>query len=91
MRKTSKEYSKELKDLRERTDSLESRIKNRLSKMVETFPDAIVDTKDGVEVKAKCITKTWLDMLPSELQLKYISAIEEHNAKEEGVRQMAWV
>ena len=91
MRKTSTEYTKELKDLRTRTSALESRIKDRLLRMVESFPEAIVDKKDGVEMKARSITTTWLDTLPTEDQLKYISAIEQHNLKQEKVQQISWI
>ena len=91
MRKTSNDYSKELQDLRTRTTALEARIKNRLVNIVKTFPDAIVELKDGVEMKARSMTSTWLDTLSTEDQLKYISAIEQHNLKQEKVRQTSWV
>jgi len=91
MRKTSNEYSKELQDLRTRTSALESRIKDRLVKMVIAFPEAIVDKRENVEVKARSLTISWIENLSTEAQINYISAIEQHNLKQEKVQQISWV
>lgn len=83
MRKTSDTYKKELHDCRTKLDSLESRIKDKLLKMIEQFPDAIVVEKGLDKFKAKYVTKTWIDGLSTDTMLEYIKSIEEHNKKKE--------
>jgi hypothetical protein len=83
MRKTSNDYRKELDNARKKIDSLESRIKDKLIKMIEKFPDAIVVEKGIDKFKAKYVTKTWIDGLTTDTMIDYIQAIEEHNANTE--------
>ena len=88
MRKTSEDYSKELKTRRESVLSTEAHIKDRLIKMINKFPDAIVMEKGIDKFKAKYITKAWIDGLSPDTMINYIRSIEEHNAKTEGVQQL---
>lgn len=83
MRKSSVTYKKELDECRTKLESLESHIKDKLIKMIEKFPDAIVVEKGIDKFKAKYVTKTWIDGLSVDTMLKYIEAIEKHNKKSE--------
>lgn len=87
MRKTSKDYRKEQKDLRQKLEASEARIKARLLQLIEKFPEAIVVEKGVDKFKAKYITKAWIDSLSIESQIDYIEAIEQHNAKQENFIQ----
>ena len=83
MRKTSKDYRKELSGFRKSVESTEAHIKSRLVELVEKFPDAIVSKRGMDMFKARCLSKTWIDGLSTEVMLEYISSIEEYNAKSE--------
>ena len=91
MRKTSKEYKKELESLRTKQQALESRIKDRLIKMVEKNPDVIIKESGEDKFKAKCITRSYINQLTPDTMVTYISAIEEHNAKLEPYVQLTIV
>ena len=88
MRKTSEDYMRELKSQRQSVESTESHIKDRLINMINKFPDAIVVEKGIDKFKAKYVTKAWIDGLSPDTMIEYIRAIEEHNAKKEGVQQL---
>ena len=88
MRKTSEEYSKELKNHRQSVLSTEAHIKDRLIKMIDKFPDAIVMEKGIDKFKAKYVTKAWIDGLAPDTMIAYIRSMENHNAKAEGVQQL---
>ena len=89
MRKTSKDYSRELTNLRQSLESTKAHIKSRLEHLVEKFPDAIVVEKGIDKFKAKYVTKAWIDGLSPDTMIEYIRAIEEHNSKENPVRQVS--
>lgn len=80
MRKTSKDYRRELSGFRTSVESTEAHIKSRLLELVEKFPDAIVSKRGMDMFKARCLSKTWVDRMPIETQLEYIESIENHNA-----------
>jgi len=80
MRKTSKDYRKELLGFRKSVESTEAHIQTRLLDLVEKFPDAIVSKRGMDMFKARCLSKTWVDGLSVETQLDYIESIEEHTA-----------
>ena len=88
MRKTSEDYKKELKNQRESVLSTEAHIKDRLIKMINKFPEAIVMEKGIDKFKAKYVTKVWIDGLSSDTMIEYIRSIEDHNTKVEGVQQL---
>ena len=88
MRKTSEDYSKELKNRREGLLSTEAHIKDKLIKMIDKFPDAIVMEKGIDKFKAKYVTKAWIDGLSPDTMIAYIRSMENHNAKAEGIRQL---
>jgi len=87
MRKTSDDYQKELVSARKTLESLEAHIKSRLNQISERFPDAIIMIHKEVPVKARSLSKEWVDKLTPDDMLKHITAIEDHNAKENPVRQ----
>jgi len=88
MRKTSNDYRRELTQAQTTLESVEAHIKSRLMELTERFPDAIVEQRGDDKFKAKCVTKSWLENLSMDMMLNYISAIEEHNAKQEKVQQI---
>ena len=89
MRKTSKDYKKELEYLRTKQEGLEQQIRSRLIQMVEQNPDAIVLELGEDKIKAKGVNKTWIDNLPTDTVITYLQAIEDHNAKLEPYVQMS--
>ena len=88
MRKTSNDYRKELSQARTTLDSVEAHIKSRLMTMVESFPDAIIEERGEDKIKAKGVTKIWLENVSVDMMINYIEAIEKHNASLEKVRQV---
>lgn len=88
MRKTSDDYKKELTSQRQSVVSTEAHIKDRLIHLIEKFPDAIVVEKGIDKFKAKYVTKSWIDGLSPDTMIEYIRSIEQHNAKENPVRQL---
>jgi len=91
MRKTSKDYTKELESLRSQQRALESRIKDRLVKMVEQHPDAIIKESGEDKFKAKCVTRSYIEQLDTDTMVKFIRTIEEQNAKAEPYVQLTIV
>ena len=89
MRKTSNDYRKELTTARNTLISIEEHIKDKLNKMVESFPNAIIMVHQEVPVKAKSLSKEWVNKLTPEEILDHITTIEEHNAKMEKVVQVS--
>lgn len=88
MRKTSSDYRKELNGYRKSIESIEAHIKERLNNLVEKFPEAIVGQHEGDGIKAKSLTKSWIDGLSADDQINYITAIEEYSESLEPVRQL---
>ena len=81
MKRTSKEYRKELDDCKSKIESLEINIKSRLVKMIKQFPEAtlIKGNMDGNSIKAKHVKEDWISSLTTDDMITYIGAIEEHN------------
>lgn len=88
MRKTSNDYRKYLSQARTNLESIEAHIKSRLMEMVETFPEAIIEVRGEDKLKAKCVSKTWVDNLSIDKMIDHIEAIEKHNESLEKVRQI---
>jgi len=88
MRKSSNDYRKELNGFRKSVESTEAHIKARLIDLVEKFPEAIVSKHEGAEIKAKSLTPPWVAGISTDIQLDYITAIEEYTESLEPVRQM---
>ena len=89
MRKTSKDYRKELDNARIKVESLESHIKTRLVQMVEKNPDAIIKESGEDKFKAKSICGQYIEHLSTDDMIGFIRAIEEHNAKLEPYVQVS--
>lgn len=88
MRKTSSDYRKELNELRKSLKSTEAHIKDRLNNLVQMFPEALIGQHEGDEIKAKSLTKSWIDGLSVDDQINYITVIEEYSKSLEPVRQL---
>ena len=89
MRKTSRDYRRELSGFRKNVESTEAHVKSRLLELMEKFPDAIVSKKGSDMFKARCLSKTWIDRMPVETQLDYIESIENHTASLEPHQQIS--
>ena len=85
MRKTSKDYRKELDNARNKVETLEAQVKIRLMSMVEQNPDAIV--KESGEDKFKA--KSYIEQLSPDTMIEFIRTIEEHNAQLEPYVQVS--
>lgn len=88
MNKTSQDYQKELLDTRKKLKSLESRVKARFIKMIETFPDSVVTHSNGNTFTCRQVSKEWLDHQSTDTMLESMRNIEEHNAKLQGHVQL---
>jgi len=89
MRKTSKDYRKELDNARIQVESLEARVKIRLMRMVEDNPDVVIKESGEDKFKAKCVTKTYIEQLSTDTMIDFIRRIEEHNAQLEPYVQVS--
>lgn len=89
MRKTSKDYRKELDTARIKVESLEAHIKIRLMRMVEQNPDAVIKESGEDKFKAKCVTKSYMEQLDTDTMIDFIRRIEEHNAQLEPYVQVS--
>ena len=89
MRKTSKDYRKELDNARNKVDTLEAHVKIRLMNMVEQNPDAVIKESGEDKFKARCVTKTYIEQLSTDTMIEFISRIEEHNAQLEPYVQVS--
>jgi hypothetical protein len=89
MRKTAKTYRKEYLDLQKQIAGLEARIHDRLIKIATKNPDAVIDIKGGVEIKAKTLTgfNGWTTSLTIDIKLHYIETIEKWLAAQQPVIQ----
>ena len=88
MRKTSKDYRKELDNARNKVETLEARVKVRLMSMVEQNPDAVIKESGEDKFKARCVTSSYIDQLDTDTMIEFIRRIEEHNAQLEPYVQM---
>lgn len=89
-RKTSDDYRKELKRLEESLASLDIHITNRLLELVTIHPDAIINSNYlGIreDIKAKSLTKCYVDTLSMVERIDYIGVIEKWSLEAEGIIQ----
>ena len=89
-RKTSNDYRKELKSLEENLSSLDAHVTARLLELVNLYPDAIIvanylSIRD--EVKAKSLSKCYVEKLSLEQRIDFIYVIEEWSAQLQPVIQ----
>ena len=80
MRKTSRDYRKELNGFKKSVESTEAHVLSRLLTLIEKFPDATVMRKGYGEFKVKNVSPSWIESLSTDTQLDYIESIEEHTA-----------
>lgn len=85
---TGKDYRKEYEELKISQQSLDSHITSRLIELSERFPDAVILKKSEDEIKAKCLTKNWVETLPIETRIEFIESIEEWNSGNEKFKQL---
>lgn len=87
-RKTGKDYRKEYNELQKSQVSLDTHITSRLVELGERFPDAVIYKQSNDEIKAKCLTKNWVETLPIETRIQFIESIEEWNSEKERTKQL---
>lgn len=88
-RLTSKDYRKELNALKQAEKSLDVHVTNRLFELGKLFPDAVVTTIEGVDIKGGGIFNNikWIQDLLIETRLKYMETIENWNAEHQKTKQ----
>lgn len=86
-RKTANDYRKEAKDIRESMKSLEAHVSSRLLELVKIHPDAIVIYSLSDQIKAKSLTKSWVDDMDINSRIMMIERIEEWSATQQNVKQ----
>lgn len=87
-RKTGKDYRKEYNELQKSQVSLDTHITSRLVELGERFPEAVIFKQHEDEIKAKCLTKGWVETLPIETRIQFIESIEEWNSQRERAKQL---
>jgi hypothetical protein len=87
-RKTGKDYRKEYNDIKKSEMSLSSHTVERVLELVKIYPEAIITKKSGVEIKAKSITREWLESVSMETRISYIEIIEEWSSVLHGHKQL---
>lgn len=88
-RKTGKDYRKEYNELQKSQVSLDAHITSRLVELGERFPDAVIYKQYDDEIKAKCLTKNWVETLPIETRIQFIESIEEWLGQKERAKQLS--
>ncbi len=87
-RKTGKQYRKEYIELQKNMSSLDAHVTSRLVELGQRFPDAIIVKRYDDFVRAKCLTKNYVEDLDIDTRILYIEAIEDWNSKLENVKQL---
>lgn len=84
MRKTSKDYRRELKDLREKIESLESHVRDRVLKLSKEYPDAVVWlSENGDVLYGRDMIKEMVGGMAPEGLIEIIHMFEDHNASKQ--------
>lgn len=87
-RRTGKDYRKELKELNESMLSLDAHVTDRLMELSKLYPDAIIIDKPIDKIKAKCLTKGWVESSSIETRIALIENIEKWSGSQQNVRQL---
>lgn len=102
MRKTFKDYKKEYDDILIKQRGIESRIKDRARRMSNNHPDVIVAYFSTDDVKIPIDAATYYeeihrkennysylkDQFAANQYLSIIKAIEDHNERQAGIKQL---
>lgn len=72
-----KDYRKELERLNKREDRLIYEITEKLLELSQSHPDAIITQRFDDGVKAKCLTRNYLDTISVLEKITFIERIEE--------------
>ena len=94
-RKTAADYRKEYRNLQEKTNALEARIKSRAWDLVKQYPDVPYDTFNNEVVTVKIVlninhfnTKdAYISFGLTSEALEIIEKIEKYNAEQSGIKQ----
>ncbi len=85
---TGQDYLKEYNDLKHSLLSLDSHITERLMFLSTKFPEAIIINHRVDPIKAKCLTKGWVERESVENRILYIQNIEKWNSDQEKIKQL---
>ena len=83
------DYRKEYKELMRSVESLDKHITSRLMELSERFPDAIILKDHDDNIKARCLTRNWVETLPIENRIMFIESIESWISQKERVIQLS--
>lgn len=84
MRKTGKDYRKELTELEKSRKSLDAHARSRVLELAKKYPNAPISS-DAV---GKHMTKKWLNSLPTNTVIYLIEKIEEWSASQQKTEQL---
>jgi hypothetical protein len=87
-RMTGQDYLKKYNDLKLSLSSLDSHITERLMFLSKQFPEAIIINYRDDPIKAKCLTKGWVERESIENRILYIQNIEKWNREQENIIQL---
>ncbi len=76
-RTTGTEYRKQLQDLKEKTNALEARIKNRLLELTKQNPDVVISRIGDTNIKAKSVSELYANNADINTALEIIETIEK--------------
>jgi len=77
-RKTSNDYRRELRVTEMKLESIKNHVSSRLLELSSIHPEAIVTQQGGTDIKARGITKNWIERLTVYEQLVFIQMIENN-------------
>jgi len=77
-RKTASEHLKEYNKLNLSLESLEARIRVRLTELAKANPEAIILRMARTDIKAVTVTPEWIKTLSVVGQIEYIDTIERY-------------
>jgi hypothetical protein len=86
-RMNGSDYRLELNVLRVKQKSLEVHISARVSQLVKSYPNAIIERIHNTDIKASSLNKSYLDAQSVEKKIHYIEVIEKWLADQSKVKQ----
>ena len=87
-RDTAIRYSQRINELKMMTISLKNNAIQRLNELCKQYPDVPIANLDATPIKAKSLTKNYIEEMPVEGMVYYIDVIEKYLAEQQPVKQL---
>jgi hypothetical protein len=87
-RPKANKYLEMMKELEIRTYWLQNNAKQRLFELSSRYPEIPIANMDNTDVKAKSLTKQYIQDMPFNNIIYYIDIIEKYLADQEKVKQL---